>query len=494
MSSILEKFIFLFEGDTKKLQKSYKEASKKSDDLNQSINKTGVVADELQNKLSGVVKKVTAFATSIVTVSSLIQGLKQTADYTQQLDNLSAATGINASKLAIMGDAVKSVGGDLNSFYATVKNIDKMFMDFTNKGAQAVTPFFYYLGISATDSTGKIKNFMDILPELSRAFDGLDTRQAFFIGKELGLDEGTIKLLQQGSAAVDKIIQKQTQLNTVTKKDTQTVFKFNMEWQNMLTGFRNLFTQINRFILPIFGRVVSVIGSAVASLAKHADVLKIVFGAVGLTIVGAMLPAAVATAAAIAPFLALASAATAVIAAVAILGEDFLRFWRGQSSVLGDMLERWPRVAKVFKIIGEQIKNMADLFISVKDKALEASQFITNSFKGAFDKIGSAGSKIGEIFEKAKNKLGLGKTDVTLRGLKDAESKLNLIAGNTLTAPGGINRSGNSLTKRDLTVNINDIIVQTQATDANEIARSFNESLKEQIQQAIGNFDDGVRI
>lgn len=445
-TSILEKFLILFETDASGADKAEK-----------AINK-------LQQSAKGLI-------TTFVSIGAVVSGLKFAANYANQLDTLSKVLNISVEDLSLWGDAVHKAGGTAQGFYDSIRTLTTAVSEIGVKGKSRLSPFFQELGINALDAQGRVKSTIELLPEIAGAFEKLSRTESFGIGQKLGLDQGTILLLQSGRREVDILIQKQRELGVVTKADAEAAAKFTYQWDNVTHAFRTLFTALNFSILPVLGKVLSLFEKVALFFAEHKNL-----------IIGALLPIGIAlTAAFIVPLIKIA-ALLAPLAIFALIFEDILGYYQGHDSVLGKLLEKYPRLIKVLKTVEE-------IFISIGHgvKNLEKSLEFIFSLFFKLEKLHD------KIYSKLPEFLKLGGSGVNLKTVAENNAILSVADKHPLNAfASGGGSLFNTANNRNASIEIGQITIQTQATDAKQISLEIGNSIESQIRQALSNFDDGV--
>src|SRR5882757_10868203 len=215
--SILDTFYTLFKADTTNLIKGTKEIDVAVKNLKRTVDTSVEGINKSFNLLSTGSLRTTlrdftrSFRFSPLlrfsAASALLFSEKRITQFADSLDELSGATGASVESLSLWSDAVKIGGGDAQSFQETVRTMSERFADVEVRGKSRIEPFFRQLGISMVDTNGKARNFIDTLPEIADAFSRLSKSESLGIGLKMGLDKGTIMLLQNGRSEVERIIQ-----------------------------------------------------------------------------------------------------------------------------------------------------------------------------------------------------------------------------------------------------------------------------------------------
>jgi len=497
MSSVLDVFYFLFKSDSSEVKTGAQDAEKTVKSLNETLSASGQISEKVGHHFKDLIRQAGSALLAFASVGAVIGGIKGASHFADEISLLSKSVNVNIEDLSAWGDAVEASGGTSAGFQATVQSMTAALSDFATKGNSRAAPFFKELGIRMTDAKGKARNFIDLLPEIATKFEKLSKAESLGIGQKMGLDIGTILLLQSGRREVDAMIAQQKELGVVTKQDGDISEKFNLQLVNTEHAFRSLFITGNSTILPIFTDILKSVEKFVLFLRRHKDIVVGAFIAIGV--------AAAAAALTFAPFILIGIAIAAVGAAFALLYDDIRGFYKGSESVIGEMIKRWPIVGKILHIIEETIKNIVKNFWTtvgvvnaVFDALLQGGQIVNNIFQGVVSIIKSALLEvmnainiITNAYNKVKSVLGFGgNTNVNIKAGQDA---LSVASNNPLGSQTSNSINSNSrINHRATNVSVGDVTIQTKATDAQGISRSFSENLDTQMRQAVNNFDDGV--
>ena len=156
------------------------------------------------------------------------------------IGKFSEALGYNIEEVDAWGEAAVRNGGSAEAFRSSIQGLDSSLTEMKLTGGGGVAETFAQLGISAQDAEGKMKGAFDLLPEIASSFEGLSKQESANLGAKLGLDQGTILMLQQGRVAVDDLVEKQRQLGGRTKEG----YKASAEFNDALADTSRMFTGI----------------------------------------------------------------------------------------------------------------------------------------------------------------------------------------------------------------------------------------------------------
>lgn len=434
--SIFTTFYYLFKSDTSDLKKGTAEAKKSTDDLNTSVTKTSEATAKLGKSFLGMAQSFTGMIAAALSAGAIVAGVKNAATYAANLDVASRQLHLNIEALDLWGNAVQRTGGTVESFQAAI-------------GALAT-----HLGTSAA-------NALRLLPQLADAFHRMGNQPALIYGHMLGLDTPTILLLQQGRREVDALLQRQKYLGVVTKQDQEIYKNFRNELADSGHAWRSTFMILGETVIPLLTRLLEIFIKIAVYLRGHSDLM-----------VGALIAIGAAAVVAFAPFVAANIVVIGVTAAVIALGaafalvyEDIVGFFKGYDSLLGDLLAKVPTTKKAF----------LDFTLSILE---------------AFNPILKVLGFIVEHIDKIKSFLHVGGTSLGL-DIQNGQGALAVATNNPIAS-----QTSNSIfNSRSATnapnITIGDIIVNTNATDADGTAQAIQKHLRDQTWQIQNNAADG---
>lgn len=477
MASVIETFFLLFKSNADEVDKANTKAKDSSKKLEEELRSTDRIAEKTHESLKDIISEVTGAFIAFASFESIREHIMETAEFSDHLGELAEALDLNIEDLGAWSDAVSITGGSVDSFQNSLSRLTASIADFATKGRSRVAPFFKELHINMVEMVNghrKARSALELLPELADKFSKLDKNEAFGMGEKMGLDEGTIILLQKGRTEVEALIKRQKELGSVTKEDSETAHKFNVQYKETAHLFRSIYVTLGTELLPALTWVLKKIEELATWGHKHINFIKGAFIALGAAVLYFVVPALVSAVAAFAPFLFMGAVIAGIIFLFAALYEDIQAFRHGHKSLIGEMLEKWPVVGRTFKWIGEIIK------------------WVISLVKELFHYIGEGIEKLEAFYSKAKSVLhGLGgKIEANIAVGKKALG----VADSTPLASQTSNSilASNATSNRSTLVQTGPITIETNATNSDEIASSFRESLQTQMRQAINNFDDGV--
>lgn len=529
--NILEQFVVLFTSNTDGLKDGAKEARKELDDLTQSLEKSETAstkseaaaedagkaikdvgeeaskaaeeishineeAVDMQKNLKQLAKDAAPLLAAYLAMRRVFQGMRMVADVSEDIGNVSRSIGVSAQDLHAWGRAATTVGGSVDGLQGSVLSLNQSLFDLYMYGDSAILPALMRLGIGF-DQFGKfIENPMEMLPALAEAFERLPEKETFALGMQLGLDEGTIRLLQQGREATLATVEAQRAYGMVTEEDARISRDFNNSLRALGFAMQGLFRILNSVLLPPLTSFLNVMGDFFALLRQHETFTKVFFGGLAAMITLALIPSIVGLTKAfdgliirlaimMAPLLLKIGAIVGGIAALALVWDDFVTYAKGGASVIGDLERAFGRFWQRLK--DNPLQTIIDLFKEL-DRLISG-----NSMVKYF--VGIEGEQSGVSLKEG------GLADMAIKGL------MGLFGGNTSAAAAQSAITGAASTplasvpsgsmglfsaNRTANVSIGTLNVETRATDASGVASGIGSALRDEINRAQNQFDDGI--
>lgn len=339
-----------------------------------------------------------------------------------------------------------TIFGNMNRAVANVSEIGNVARDL-NVNVEALDAWGHAVqrtGGSAASFQGSLRGLAEhlgttsaialkTLPMLADSFHRMNNFQANRYGKSLGLDQATIYLLQQGRREVEDTIKQQQKLGVVTAQQVEVTRKYDNALYDAGRAYQSFYREL---AIPLLPGITSTLNYFI----EHKDIIIGAMGAIGIAV-----------AAMGARFLIANPAIAAVAGALAAVGlayEDIKGFIEGgKDTLLGD---------------------------------------ITGVGKGGFKQLRKENDEwAARQPEWVQKLLGTKAPDYATQGFS------NPLEGFKLDRAFFEKLSGhNALASK--TVRIENITINTQATDASAIAGDISRHLNDHLAQANSQFDNGV--
>lgn len=510
--SLLTTFGILFETDAERARREIDGVDQSLEHTEQTANDTTGAFDDLNDEIDNSTDSffdlsdgLSKAAAGLVVVTGLFAGITAQALGTDSIGKFSETLGFSVEEVGAWGEAAIRSGGSAEAFRGSLASLSGQLTDISLTGGGAAAETLARLGINAVGAGGKIKSAFEILPELADSFANLSKSQSVAFGQKLGLDQGTILLLQQGRVGVEELVKRQKSLGVATKEDAAAAAEFNDVLADSRQEFQKIFTTAGTTILPLV-KAVRKGFEAMSSWIKENETLVTGFfvgvaGAITYTFLPAIVAAASAAIAMALPFVAMAAVVTAVGAAFAILFEDVVAYVNGQQSYIGDLAKKYEWFGDIVdaviagvKASFESLQGVFDwlvtLFTSPNEAIKQLGDNIQSMIDDALNLIPSIGDAIDNSLSDLQGLLGFGDDEISAN-LNKAIMISGAIDNNPLngqTSASIVNSQQSS--SRVNNVNIGATSINTQATDAAGVASAVSGSLNNQVSMAIAQLDD----
>ena len=297
------------------------------------------------------------FRTFIAPLTAALGTMGIFSQYTQTADRIGKMAdriGASAEELQAFGEAATRAGGSAEGFYHSFEALNGQIQRMQALGGKGrLTPFLKQLGISATEN-GKMKDTFQILRELAGASERIGKQKFAGLARSLGLDQGTIMLLQSGRVAMDELIARQRALGVYTKQDFEITAKFNDAIADLQQSFRAMAAPILQVITPALTTLAGWLTKIVQTFREHQGFIVAGLTVIAATMSGVLLKAATALGAALMPLL----GPIAAIAALGAIFDEIATYAEGGQTAFQGL---WEAIGtpEDFKAVGKAVQDFA---------------------------------------------------------------------------------------------------------------------------------------
>lgn len=519
--ALLDKFLILFDTDSS-------EASEEVDQLNKNLNDTeknannavdgmddaSDSANEMGFNFAEAAKSATALIATFVAFDSIKTAITETALTTDTLGKLTTTMGFNIQQMDAWGAAAERNGGSAEAFQSSVIGIQDQLSEIQFGGGQQVIQTLAMMGVSAFNSNGQIKDTFSLLKSVAGVFEGMSARQSATFGRRLGLDQGTILLLQQGRVGVQQLVEQQERLGSATEDAYLAAADFNDAQDNLNRSFNAVWQTINAAILPILTKFLNGITDIITWMRENEDFTVGFFIAIGTAITAVALPAItslIGTIAAIAaPFAIPAAAIAGLVTAFALLFEDVKAYIEDNSSLIGDLAEKYEWFGAIvdgliegFKMFWDDLNALFDWTVLFAQNPAKAINIAVTKFKQEFTDLWNwikqlfdfsfLSEKFTGAFESVKGFLGFGDSEDVRRITANTERAMqisNIYGANPLNAYTPNVYGGNTVYNQN-SFSFNNQI-SARGITPEQVRGELNDELGRQVASAGNMLDDGV--
>lgn len=418
--------------------------------------------EQVQTKLGALQKVIQGV--SIAAAAMFVRS--HVSKYVEQataVGQLSKSIGENAEEIQTWGEAVQRTNGSAEAFQGTVKSLSDSLNLIPIEGNSPLIGYLTRLNINFRNVDGSIKKPLQLLKELAQRFEGMSNAQSMSIGKKLGLDEGTVRLLQQGTRGVSQLLDKSKALGVYTQKEIETANKLKGSFKDFSQTFNIFGLRVVSFFIPIIDKLTKGLTSLVTWINKNERAIKAFFLAALIPSLLKAIPIVLSFGAALwASLLPI----TAIIAALALLGlafEDAFAYLEGGESITG-------KIAQWFSDAGfaieEYIKKILDFFIDI---GFGFEDFIQGIIDAVVGSIKDAFGWMTDLLSSAKD---------FFKGAFKGEGKINIKAIPD-SIPNAALSSADITNIRNQSINIGTIEVKANQIDSSNMVSTPLNSVME---------------
>lgn len=426
--SLLETFFLKFEAEgLEEIGNETENTSKKADKMGNAYVETG--------------NKIIKALAPIVGLAALVNRTMNFSSSAEEMSYLAQNTGLAVEKFQALALAAENYGGSAEGIAGSLQglNTDLQNMRF-GKGGGGVEEAALTYGINLYGENG-LATADELLMNVAKRFESLNQTQQIDLGQRLGLDEGTIRLLQTGVANVQKELERGQKYSLFSAEDVENSRKFQRTLRDVKLGLAQIFGVVARSLLPAFTWLGDKIKGVFDVVKDHSGFILGFLGAVA----AALTVMAIKSALAFAPFLIGIALITAVATLIGLLIDDIVNFWQGNESLIGAFVDA---VKNVFGALWDFLK--------------EGFNSVLEWFKG---------TTVGKLLGLSSNQEDSERLDMA-----DAKQKLAMTQTPLATIPQG--SVSTSYANTDQSVRVDNMTINTQATDAQGIVGSFFDSLQ----------------
>lgn len=435
MPGLLDVFGIAFESDTlKEFEANLKRNEKELDNYEKKVKETEESLEKLKKegkedstefkKLSATLEesknKVDTFKTSVETMKksaeySLLQvknnflklgktvarlaivgaTIKKSLDFYEQgeqLQFLAQKAGVASEKLQTLGNAARRYGGTTEGTAGTLENLRSQYQSLRmGEGGGGLEQAAFKYGVSISSDPEKM------LENVARRMETLKSDAAKWdLANTLGIDEGTARLLMQGTKAYTEELKRAQKYKLYTKEDLERMRRYRQISLDIRMGIDSIFASIARMLLPAIEQVAKVIRTVTDWMVEHEGATKIIATILAVTAVVLSARTVVMLLAAAFQFLGVSIMGTpvgwviAAITAIIVYINSVIVFLQGGESIIGTILENLGIDSDEFR------KKIINMWQSIFNGAKSAIDWL----KGLGERFAELANKIQEFWDK----------------------------------------------------------------------------------------------
>ena len=331
IGSVLNTFMLVFETDgdevavkkIEKLDKAGQKLVKTTDNTSKSAKTAAAEFKHLSRSLAAAIAPAVALGTVLSkTLNFAMQG--------EQLLFMAKSANMAASEFQKLAIASQRFGGSREGAAGMMAGLASQIQALRLGQSAPLQEAAMFYGLNLQGKGGGLATGNELLRNIAATMGRLDNAAQLDLGRRIGLDEATIRLLQRGVAAFDEELARAEKRSIFRPDDLKRAQEMEMAVRDLKLSLEGLWAEIARWLLPAVQTLTEYATQGIDYLTDHADFVK---GA--LAIIAALMAAiAVSSLGAVAPWIAMAALIGAVAAGIALVYEDFMVFARGGESAL----------------------------------------------------------------------------------------------------------------------------------------------------------------
>lgn len=361
--AITDTFALVFETDGaevvvkefKRMQDASDSAAKSADKNTQATQKAEKGFIGLKNGILKAIAPLAAFGVII----------NRTVNFARQGENLlfmANSAGVAAESFNALALAAERIGGSRAGMAGSLGSLSSALQGIRRGEENGLTQAAMYYGVQFAGPDG-LATPEQMLENIARAMEGRTVAEQMDMGRMLGLDEGTIRLLQRGVEGLRKEMALAQKYNPFDEKTLERIQKFQYSLRELKAAFTMVAGQFLRDLIPHFQRWAEIGKDAFDWMIEHADAVKLALAGIGLAILGAMGPLYL------------------LGGLLVLLVDDFATFARGGESALEPL---WKIVSKIV----DGIKTMNSLLNEKKENPV--AEGVRKTAKAVLNPVGFA--------------------------------------------------------------------------------------------------------
>ena len=398
--ALLDTLLLVFKADTSQADAGLDSARKKSDELIDSIRDADAAAGKAGASLKAMAAGALGGLAAAFSVSAAISGAFARADNIRAIEQTSDAIGAAIENVDAFGKAAEAMGGDAQGARDSLTDMAEKMGEAMSDVESGAAKAFKSLGISLKSADGGTKDAITGMLDLAGAVEGLDRSAAVFKIKELGItDNRTVEMILKGRQELERMLRVQKEQGVVSKEAAENARKLTEATGSLKNSMSNAGNSFLDSIIPALTKVIEWLGKGVSWMQDNKDFVIGFFGSIAAVVTALYLPAmasaAIATLAATWPLLLIGAAIAAAAAAFALIYDDIMNFVDGNESFIGQVFEKYPMVEKIVMTLIDAFRQMWQILIT---GAQQVGDFVTAGFQQVIAGIKAAVDYLSEAY------------------------------------------------------------------------------------------------
>lgn len=248
MATIVDSLLVTLGLDDKPYKKGAAEADRAQKQFKDNSKKTN---SEITDQLKSVTRQIALMVIGFESLKGAATFLAGINNADAALGRLAANTGTNVHELNLWGNAVKLAGGDAKEAQGDVANLAQSITQM--KAGGDVSPLLLLmqrLGVAIFDAEGKTRNLFDILTDAGGKLRQFKREDAAQLGRGAGLSEGTLNLLLEEEAVRKKTFADAERANNLDAARAKQAQEIQTAWRGIQLAAENFGRALLEKITP----------------------------------------------------------------------------------------------------------------------------------------------------------------------------------------------------------------------------------------------------
>ncbi len=321
---------------TKGIKTAIDEA-KAQEHLQKELSETGSKYQEAGSSVAGFATKALGAVGIVMSIGTIFAESVSRSQEIETLDKLGKQIGVATADVDAFSGAIAELGGSRESAQADLSAMAKSF--------------------------GNTKDSMEKVLQTADKVQGMSFDKAKKTLEGMGVsDEKTIELMMKGRKELERTMGIQKEYSGISKESIESSIKFNnamAKFQQSSGLLKNSFLEM---VIPALSKGLEWLTKLVTFCKENKHIVVGFFTAVATILLGkyiyAMKLASISTWTTLFPIIAIIAVIALLAAAFAIVYDDIMNFIDGNDSMIGRILEKYPRLKVVILALWETFKKL----------------------------------------------------------------------------------------------------------------------------------------
>ncbi|EOA4363566.1 hypothetical protein ACH2GK_003908, partial [Proteus mirabilis] len=321
---------------TKGIKTAIDEA-KAQEHLQKELSETGSKYQEAGSSVAGFATKALGAVGIVMSIGTIFSESVSRSQEIETLDKLGKQIGVATADVDAFSGAIAELGGSRESAQADLSAMAKSF--------------------------GNTKDSMEKVLQTADKVQGMSFDKAKKTLEGMGVsDEKTIELMMKGRKELERTMGIQKEYSGISKESIESSIKFNSAMAKFQQSSGLLKNSFLEMVIPALSKGLEWLTKLVTFCKENKHLVVGFFTAVATILLGkyiyAMKLASISTWTTLFPIIAIIAVIALLAAAFAIVYDDIMNFIDGNDSMIGRILEKYPRLKVVILALWETFKKL----------------------------------------------------------------------------------------------------------------------------------------